>query len=189
MAKIKLNNNTHFYPMPMTLVGTADKNKANFAAIAWINRVNYQPPIIMVGINKNHTTAQLIDQNKEFSVNIPNRNLVAQTDYCGITKGAKEDKSALFSIFTGELQFAPMIKECPINMECKLLQAVELPSNNLYIAEIHAAYSEERFLTNGKPDITKIQPFTLTMPDNTYWAIGEPIGQAWSIGKELKEKK
>jgi flavin reductase (DIM6/NTAB) family NADH-FMN oxidoreductase RutF len=187
MVKIKLKANTHFYPMPMTLIGTHDGTKANFTAIAWITRANYQPPLVTVTVNKNHYTAQLIEKNKQFSINVPSKDLVVETDFCGITKGSKEDKSKLFEVFYGEYEFAPMIKECPINMECLLIQVVELPSNNLYIAEIMNAYSEDHFLTDNKPDITKIQPFSLTMPDNNYWLVGESIGKAWSIGKELKE--
>ena len=48
MDKILINTNTHFYPMPMTLIGTKDKERANFAPIAWINRANYNPPMIVV---------------------------------------------------------------------------------------------------------------------------------------------
>lgn len=189
MEKIELKLNTHFYPMPMTLVGTQEKEKANFAAIGWINRANYKPPLIVAAINKNHFTAKMIEQNKEFSINIPGKDLVVKTDYCGITSGKKEDKSQLFEIFYGTLEHAPMIKECPIAMECKLYKMVELPFNNLYIGEIIGAYSEERFLTENKPDIQKIHPFTLTMPDNNYWSVGENIGKAWSSGKKLKQEK
>jgi hypothetical protein len=46
-----------------------------------------------------------------------------------------------------------------------------------------ATYADEDCLTEGKPDVQKINPFVLTMPDNSYWAVGERIGKAWSIGK------
>ncbi|MBD3191203.1 MAG: flavin reductase family protein [Candidatus Heimdallarchaeota archaeon] len=189
MEKIELKPNTCLYPMPVTLVGTQEKEKANFAAIAWVNRANYNPPLVVAAVNNNHFTAKMIEQNKEFSINIPGQDLVAKTDYCGITSGKKEDKSRLFEIFYGKLEYAPMIKECPLTMECSLYKMVELPSNNLYIGEIISAYSEERFLTENKPDIQKIQSFTLTMPDNNYWSVGENIGKAWSVGKKLKQEK
>jgi hypothetical protein len=41
----------------------------------------------------------------------------------------------------------------------------------------------EDCLSEGKPDIQKINPFALTMPDSNYWAVGEQIGKAWSVGK------
>jgi len=72
-------------------------------------------------------------------------------------------------------------------MGCRLHDAVKLPSNTLYIGEIIEAFSEEQYLTSGKPDIQKIRPFTLTMPDNSYWAIGDQVGKAWNIGKKLKK--
>ena len=188
MDKILINTNTHFYPMPMTLIGTKDKDRANFAPIAWINRANYNPPMIVAAINKNHHTAHLIEKNKEFSINIPGKELVMKTDLCGLSSGAQVDKAKMFDVFYGELKKAPMIKECPITMECKLVQVVKLPFNNLFIAEIISAYSEDRYLVDGKPDIQKIQPFTLTMPDNRYWSIGDSLGKAWSIGRDLKNK-
>ena len=67
-------------------------------------------------------------------------------------------------------------------MECELTNAVELPSNTLFIGEIIAAYTDEQYLIDGNLDINKIRPFTLTMPDNNYWRVGENIGKAWKIG-------
>ena len=65
---------------------------------------------------------------------------------------------------------------------------VENPTNNFYIGEIIASYTEEKYLTDCKLDIRKINPLLLTMPDNRYWTVGEYAGDAWSIGKNLKKK-
>ena len=80
------------------------------------------------------------------------------TDYCGIASARREDKSELFEVFYGQLQKAPLIAVCPIAMECRVVQTVELPSNTFFIAEIITIYSEERFLTNGKPTSRKSGP-------------------------------
>jgi flavin reductase (DIM6/NTAB) family NADH-FMN oxidoreductase RutF len=81
-----------------------------------------------------------------------------------------------------------MITECPLCLECRLETTVENPTNNFYIGEIIASYTEEKYLTGGKPDITKINPLLLTMPDNRYWTIGACAGDAWNIGKKLAGK-
>jgi flavin reductase (DIM6/NTAB) family NADH-FMN oxidoreductase RutF len=81
-----------------------------------------------------------------------------------------------------------MITECPLSLECQLETVVENPTNNFYIGEIIASFIEERYLTDGVPDIQKINPLLLTMPDNRYWTIGDWAGDAWSIGKKLKRK-
>lgn len=188
MDKIKINSNAFVYPMPMTLVGTIVKNKPNLMAVAWVARVNYNPPMIAVALGKMHYTNIGIHESRMFSVNVPDSSLIKKVDHCGLVSGEKTDKSEIFDIFYGGLKKAPMIKECPLCMECKLVNEVDLSSNTLFIGEIIAAYTEEQYLTEGKPDINKIRPFTLTMPDNNYWAVGENLGKAWKIGLQGDKK-
>ena len=187
MNKIKIGNSPFLYPMPMVLVGTVVEDKANFMAVGWVSRVNFNPPMIAVALGKMHYTNNGIHKNKTFSVNVPGIDLMEKVDYCGLVSGGKIDKSQVFDIFYGDLPNAPMIEQCPLCMECKLFNALELPSNTLFIGEIVEAYTEERFLTDGKPDIKKIEPFTLTMPDNNYWKVGQNAGKAWSIGTRFKK--
>ena len=82
-----------------------------------------------------------------------------------------------------------MISDCPLSIECKVLQTVDLPTNSFFIAEIVNIYTEDEFLTDGNPDMKKINPFLLTMPDNNFWSIGERIGKAWDAGKKLRKSK
>ncbi len=189
MEKISINTNAFVYPMPMVLVGTLMDGHPNFMAVGWISRVNYQPPLIAVGLGKTHMTNACIHEHKAFSVNVPGVDLLEKTDFCGLVSGRNEDKSALFEIFHGTLDAAPMIRECPVCMECRLYDMVSLPTNELFIGEIVGAYTEERFLTDGKPDIAKIRPFTLTMPDNRFWTVGNEVGKAWGSGQKLKKKE
>jgi flavin reductase (DIM6/NTAB) family NADH-FMN oxidoreductase RutF len=71
-----------------------------------------------------------------------------------------------------------MIRECPICLECRLIQTVPLPTNSLFIGEICGAYADGRVIKDGKPDYSKIDPLLLTMPDNHYWKMGECAGDA-----------
>jgi flavin reductase (DIM6/NTAB) family NADH-FMN oxidoreductase RutF len=182
MNKVKIGNNTFVYPMPMVLVGTVVDDRANFMAVGWVSRVNFNPPMIAVALGKFHYTNAGIHKNETFSVNIPGIDLMEKVDYCGLVSGEKTDKSTIFDVFYGDLPAAPMIRQCPLSMECKLYNAIDLPSNTLFIGEIIETYTEGRYLTDGKPDIKKMNPFTLTMPDNNYWRVGENAGKAWSIG-------
>ena len=99
--------------------------------------------------------------------------------------GEKVDKSETFEIFYGSLKTAPMIRECPVSLECRLVQIVPLPTNSLYIGEIVGAYADGRVIKDGKPDFPGIDPLFLTMPDNRYWTLGKHAGDAWSAGKKL----
>jgi flavin reductase (DIM6/NTAB) family NADH-FMN oxidoreductase RutF len=185
MDKVKIDSNAFVYPMPMVIVGALVGDKPNFMAVAWVARANFKPPMIMVALG-DHCTNTGIDANGAFSVNVPDVALMEKTDYCGIVSGRKVDKSKLFDVFYGSLPGAPLIRECPICMACRLNQAVKLPFDTLYIGDIVEVYTEERFLTDGMPDVKKINPFTLTMPDNHYWRVGEMAGRAWNAGKKLK---
>ncbi len=182
MEKIKIDPNAFGYPMPVVLVGSMVDDKPNFLAAAWISRVNYKPPLIGVALGKHYTNLG-IRKNKSFSINVPGVEMVKETDYCGIVSGKQKDKSGLFEVFSGELQNVPLIKSCPVVMECRLVKEVDLGFDTIFIGEIINAYSEERYLTDGSPDIRKTRPFVLTMPDNTYWAVGAQAGKAWSDGK------
>ena len=112
--------------------------------------------------------------------------MVDKVDYCGLVSGRKADKSDLFQVFYGDLKTAPMINECPVSIECKVFETIELPSNYLIIGQIMAAFAENECLTDDKPDVQKIDPLTLTMPDNRYWRVGKYAGAAWEAGKSLK---
>ena len=186
--RINLGPQGFIYPMPMTLVGADLPDGPNFMAIAWVSRVVMNPPLIVAGLNKGHATNPGIREHGEFSVCMPSVDQVAVTDWCGINSAARgADKAAVFEVVRGELAHAPMIAECPLCLECRVRQVVDLGTHELFVAEIVATWTEERFLDDaGKPDIEKLRPFTLTMPDNRYWAVGEQVGSAWSIGRSFE---
>ena len=187
MDRIDIGANSLFYPMPVTLVGAMVEERANFMAVGWVMRVNRQPPLLAVALNKAHYTPKGIRAQRTFSVNFPGADLMEKADYCGLVSGHKVDKSGLFRVFFGELKTAPLIEECPLGLECRVYEVVELPANDLFIGEIVAAYADEDCLTDGRPDILKINPLVLTMPDNNYWTVGAHAGRAWDAGKKLKE--
>jgi flavin reductase (DIM6/NTAB) family NADH-FMN oxidoreductase RutF len=175
-----------FIPMPVVLVGTQVTGKANFMTVGWCSRANANPPMISCGINKLHFTPEGIRENRTFSVNIPSLSLLEKTDYCGLVSGAKVDKSKVFEVFYGTLKTAPMIRECPVTMECRLVQAIDLPTNTLFIGEIVGAYADGEIWKDGKPDFGFINPLLLTMPDNTYWTLGKAVGKAWNAGAGMR---
>ena len=188
MEKINLGSTIPAYPMPVSLVGAHVDGKPNFLAVAWFTMVSYKPPRIAIALGKGHYTNPGIKENKTFSVCLPSEDMAEITDYCGIVTGKKTDKSKIFDLFYGELNTAPMIRDCPLNMECTLVEIVESSMNEIFIGEIVGTYTEERFLTDGKSDFKKTKPLILSQPDTCYWRLGEPLAKAWSIGKKHKAK-
>jgi len=188
MDKVNLGSTMPAYPMPVSLVGACVDGKPNFMTVAWFTMASYKPPRIAITLGKGHFTNPGIKENKTFSVSLPSEDMVEITDYCGIVSGKKTDKSEIFDLFYGELKTAPLIKNCPLSMECKLVEIVESGLNEIFIGEIMGTYTEERFLTEGKLDFRKMKPLILSQPDTAYWRLGEPVAKAWNIGKKYKAK-
>jgi len=118
--------------------------------------------------------------------------MVRETDYCGIVSGSKVDKVEVcqFSIFYGKLENAPLIEQCPINLECKVVHILDLGSHSLVIGRVEESYTSDNCLTEGKPDINKIQPLAWArQPSRQYHALGEVVAKSHSVGQELKGKR
>ena len=189
MSKVAIGASTLLYPLPAVLVGANVDGRPNFSTYAWCGIVNSLPPMLSVSFQHNRHTLKGVKQNGTFSVNIPPIELVEETDYCGIVSGRQTDKVAdcKFNIFYGTLSNAPLISECPINIECRALHILNLGSHEMVVAQIEEIHATESYLTNGQPDVTKIQPFLwVTRPTNQYWTFGKSIGEAFNIGKKLK---
>ena len=182
--KAKLGAKNCLYPMPTTLVGANVNGKPNYITIAHVGIMD--PGSISLGMNKAHYTNGGIKENGTFSVNIPSVGMVKETDYCGLVSGKRVDKAELFEDFYGKLGTAPMIRECPINMECRLIQTVDFPRHDIFVGEIVETYCDEQCLTDGVVDLSKVRPILFAMNDRGYWKLGERFAQAWSVGKELK---
>ncbi len=192
MKKITMGPQTLLFPVPATLVGVHVNDKVNFMAVAWCGVANSTPPMISVAIQHQRYSYEGIKQNMTFSVNVPSSDLMKETDYCGIASGSKVDKVDVcgFKIFYGKLNNAPLIEECPINIECKVVHILDLGSHALIIGRIEETHISETCLSDGIPDITKIKPFSYVGAKvREYRVLGEVIGKAYDVGRELNSKK
>jgi flavin reductase (DIM6/NTAB) family NADH-FMN oxidoreductase RutF len=171
--------------MPTTLVGATVNGKPNFITMAHVGIMDHGS--ISMGMAKVHYTNAGIKENKTFSVNLPSSELVEKTDYCGLVSGKDINKAELFETFYGELKTAPMIKECSVCMECRLIQTVDFPRHDVFIGQVVETYCDEQCLTEGVLDFAKVRPFLFVMNDKSYWRLGERFAKAWDIGKGVKK--
>lgn len=189
MAKVTIGARTLLYPLPTVLVGSNVNGKANFMAVAWCGIANSRPPMLSVSLQYPRHTLKGVKENNTFSVNIPSIDKIQETDYCGIFSGAVRDKTAdcKFTIFYGKLGSAPLINECPVNIECSVAQSISLPSHELIIGKIEEIHVTDSCLTNGEPDVNKVKPFLwVPRPTDEYRSFGDYLGKAHQMGKELK---
>jgi flavin reductase (DIM6/NTAB) family NADH-FMN oxidoreductase RutF len=112
--------------------------------------------------------------------------MVTVADYVGLVSGKHADKSGLFECFFGKLGTAPLIKTCPVAMECRLIETVDSPTHDVFVGEIVATYADPGVLTDGHIDFAKVRPLLFDMPTRRYWSLGQPLAKAWHEGKKLK---
>ena len=177
------------YPMPTTLVGALVNGKPNFLAVAHVGILNHgSPQYLSIGLGKVHYTNAGIHENRAFSICLPSEDLMVQTDYCGLVTGKNTDKAVLFDVFYGGLQTAPMIRQCPVNMELRLHQVLDFPTHDIFIGELVQTHADEAVLVEGRIDLAKVRPLLFDMASKKYWTLGSPAGDCWSAGKSLKTK-
>lgn len=177
---IRLENNNQFAPMPVSVVGCEVDGKFNFVTVAWLSRVNMNPPMIGITLAKNRFSCRGIEENKVFSVNFVGADLLRETDHAGMVSGGKEDKSGLFAVCNGENPKAPLLQKAVLAHECKLVETVLLPSHIFYVGEIISTWAQEGSLgAAGRVDFLQNPPLLLTMPDNHYHLLGQVAGAAF----------
>ncbi len=180
---------TLIYPAPVWLIGTYDKKgNPDAATVAWGGICSSQPPAVAISLRKSRYTYDNIMERKCFTVNVPSANQIVIADYCGMTSGKITDKfsNAEITAVKSEKVDAPYIKEFPMIMECKLLKHVEIGIHTHFIGEIMDVKVDESMLgEDGLPDMMKIQPVIYAPENRAYHAVGNYLGEAFSIGKKL----
>jgi flavin reductase (DIM6/NTAB) family NADH-FMN oxidoreductase RutF len=111
-----------------------------------------------------------------------------QTDYFGIASGREADKFAATGLtpIHSDLVDAPYIEEFPLVLECNIIQIIELGLHTHFVGQIIDVKADEEVLNvAGLPDILKVLPILYSSGDRTYFGVGEPLGRAYTIGKEI----
>jgi flavin reductase (DIM6/NTAB) family NADH-FMN oxidoreductase RutF len=176
------------YPMPTTLVGATVNGRPNFLAVAHVGILNHgSPQYLSIGLHASHYTNAGIHAHRTFSICLPSEDLLVETDYCGLMTGKNTNKAALFEVFHGELETAPMIRQCPVNMELKLHQVLKIGAHEIFIGELVQTYADDGVLVDGKVEMGRLRPLLFDMAGKCYWSLGAVVGKCWSAGKALKK--
>lgn len=190
MVKVHFGPTTWLYPMPTLLVAVKNgPDRANVLTIAWGGIASGNPPTIAVGIGAMHYSAPLIDQVGDFTVNVPRSAQVAEVDYCGTVSGTQDpDKPATcgWTLVPSTHISSPYIAECPINMECRLVERVARATNATYLAEIVATHVDEDMLNErNRVDALALDPLIWT-PDGNYYKLGQVVGREYQMCQALR---
>ena len=165
--KRQMNPGTVLVPCPVVLLSVAGEDRPNIITLSWVANVCSKPPTVVAGIRP-----------ERHSYNLPSSEHLEGTEFAGTKSGREYDKFAEGG-FTPEPATkinAPMIKECPINIECKTTQIIPLGAHDLFVAEVVAVHMDESILNEkGRFDASKTSLFTYLPLNGQYWTLGKQI--------------
>ena len=181
MAKVRIDRPTsrYFYPWPIVLVSCVDsEGKPNIITIGASSICSSNPPTVGIAVGTMQYSLELIKQTGDFGVNLPTRAQLWQADYCGSHSGREINKfeAAGFTVQEPAVIKSPLIAECPVSMECKVIETVHLGNHDWVIGEIVAVHCDEEILDEGgRLDTSKCDPIFAFW--NEYWSIGERLAE------------
>ncbi len=178
---------TLFLPKPVVLVSTAHGGRDNVMTAAWVSVVCMEPPQVAVAVRESRYTHELLQASGEFVVNIPGRGLWRAVDLCGVVSGRDSDKFARAGLTrekASEVQ-APLVAECPLNIECRVSASLPLGSHTLFVGRVLAVHLEGKCLGDKGEIITEeFQPYVLNQRE--YWSMGSRLGGYGDAASQLE---
>jgi flavin reductase (DIM6/NTAB) family NADH-FMN oxidoreductase RutF len=192
--KLSLPAQTILLPSPVLVIGTyGPDGRPNIMTAAWGGIVSSKPACISVSLREATLSYHNIKQTEAFTVNFPSVKYFKEADFVGIVSGRECDKfkETRLTPEKSERVNAPFVKEFPYALECKLVRQVELGTHTMFIGEIIGMIAESEILSaNHLPDIEKVRPLLFgSFGSMAYYNIGDKLGNAFSIGKELQRGK
>ncbi len=188
MAKTVWRGGNMLYPVPAVMVSTADRDgRSNIITVAWAGTVCSNPPMVSISVMPRRFSHALLCDSREFVINLTSRKLQYACDWCGVRSGADVDKWQEMKLTpepAATLNYAPLIAESPVNLECKVTKIEKLGSHDLFLAEITAVQVDDALLdTSGKLDLARAD--LTAYSHGEYYALGEKLGTfGYSVRKE-----
>ena len=175
------------YPLPAVMVSVTDgKGEDDIITVAWTGTICTNPPMVYISVRPERFSYHMIKETGEFVINLTTKELAFATDYCGVKSGRDVDKfkeMGLTPIPASEVK-APMIKESPVNIECKVRQILPLGSHDMFLADVVAVHADEKYMDEKhKFHLEQAEPIIYS--HGSYFGCGELLG---TFGYSVKKR-
>ena len=192
MAKQVWKPGTMVYSAPAAMISVADaEGNTNIITAAWTGNICSDPPMAYVSIRPERFSYHMVEDTGCFVINLTTKKLARATDYCGVRSGRNEDKWKTAGLTPEPADFvkAPLIKECPVNIECQVAGQIELGSHTMFIGKVLAVHVDEAYMDkNGRFDLAASG--LMAYAHGEYLELGKRIGTfGFSVKKKISGKK
>ncbi len=187
MSKQQWKPGNMLYPLPVVMVSCGDYEKnSNIITIAWAGTICTNPAMVSISIRKERYSYDIIKNRGEFVINIVTDKLVRAADWCGVKSGRDYDKFAQMKLTKIKASHVtcPMIKESPVNIECKVKEIKKLGSHDMFIAEVVNVWADEQYMNEtGKFELNSSG--IVTYSHGEYFMLGKKLGKfGYSVKKD-----
>ncbi len=177
------------YPLPAVLVSVGDEEgKTNLFTVAWTGTICTNPAMVSISVRPERYSYRFLRDTGEFVINLTTEKMVRATDYCGVRSGRdvdKWEKTGLHPQKASELQFAPIVAESPVNIECAVTEVKELGSHHMFLAKVKAVHADETLMDEkNRFDLNKSG--LLVYSHGEYLGLGKKIG---TFGYSVQKKE
>ncbi len=191
MSRVSFKPGTMIYPLPALMVSCGENpEEYNIATVAWTGTICSDPPMCYISLRKSRHSHSIISRTREFVLNLTTENLAKQTDWCGVKSGKDVNKFKEMSLTPEKAPniSAPMIKESPLCIECKVVEIKELGTHDMFIANVVGVHADERYI-NKESGLFDLQSAKLmTYSHGKYYSVGEQLG-FFGFSVQKKKKK
>ena len=176
------------YPLPAVMVSVSDgEGNDNIITVAWAGTVCTNPPMVSISVRPSRFSYDMLRKTGEFVINLTTEKLAYATDYCGVRSGRDVDKFKETGLTRekADIVQAPMIREAPVSIECKVKEIRELGSHHMFLADIVAVHADEKYMDeNNRFDLNRARP--LVYSHGEYLGTGKKLG---TFGYSVKKRK
>ena len=187
MSKIFWKGGALLAPVPPVLVTVGDGERENVFTVAWTGLINTIPPKTYISVRPSRYSYEILKKNGEFALNLTPSSLIAACDWCGVHTGRKVDKFKKWSLtkIPANNITPPLIDECPLALECRVFDCIELGTHHMFLADVlGVTVSEELLDKSGRLCIERAN--LAAFAHGEYFELGKSLGK---FGFSVKKKK
>lgn len=149
MKKLAKNTVLCLQPVPQTIVSCRDKEGHNNAlVVGFTANVSLDPTMVMVGIVPTRYSHHIVKETGCFVINLPPKSFQKEYQYLGTRSGRDGDKFAALGLkwTNGEFVNAPILTDCPVSIECAVVESSMPGTHELFIGKVLAVHVDEEYL-------------------------------------------
>lgn len=179
---------TMIYPLPAILVSCgSNEEEYNLLTVSWVGTICTNPAMCYISVRPERHSYPIIKKNMEFVLNLTTKDMAFATDWCGVRSGKDYNKFKEMKLTPekGKVVSAPVVKESPLNIECRVKEIISLGSHDMFIAEVVNVKADSKLIDKETGKLMLAESNPLVYVHGAYYELGEKIGKfGWSVEKK-----